>query len=103
MSNIPFNVFNMRRIELINLGKSSPRKFWKELQQGKTQIENNITGTKWLEYAKTLYECDLGEHKTMETKNTGELFSQKDIFQGIRRLAAGKAQDIDELQVEFLK
>ena len=27
---------NRRRIKLINLGQSSPRKFWKELQQKKT-------------------------------------------------------------------
>ena len=94
---------NRRRIELINLGKSSPKKFWKELQQRKTQIENNITGTKWLEYAKTLYECDPGERRTMEIETTRELFSQKDIIQGIRRLATGKAQDIDGLQAEYLK
>ena len=88
---------------MITLGKSSPRKFWKELQQRKTQIENNIIGTKWLEYAKTLYKCDLGERRTMETKTTRDLFSQKDIIQGIRRLAGGKAQDIDGLQAEYLK
>ena len=64
---------------------------------------NNITGTKWLEYAKTLYECDLGEYRTLEIETTGELFSQKDITQGIRRLATGKAQHIDGLQAEYLK
>ena len=94
---------NRIRIKLINLGKSSPRKFWKELQQRKTQIENNIIGIKWLEYAKTLYEGDLGEHRTMVTETTSELFSQKDIIQGIRRLAIGKVQDINGLQVKYLK
>ena len=39
----------------------------------------------------------------MVTETTGELFSQKDIIQGIRRLATGKVQDIDGLQVEYLK
>ena len=39
----------------------------------------------------------------METETTGELFSENDIIQGIRRLAAGKAQDIDGLQAEYLK
>ena len=51
----------------------------------------------WLEYAKTLYERPEDEVSLPTTTNSGELFSDEDITLGIKRLASGKAQDIDGL------
>jgi hypothetical protein len=45
-----------RREELIFLGKNNPKLFWKELQPKKVQTENNITASKWFDYARQLYE-----------------------------------------------
>ena len=47
-----------RREELIFLGKNNPKLFWKELQPKKVQTENNITPSKWFDYARQLYEQD---------------------------------------------
>ena len=47
-----------RREELIFLGKNNPKLFWKELQAKKVQTENNITASKWFDYARQLYEQD---------------------------------------------
>ena len=85
------------------LGKHNPKDFWRKLQQAKKQVENKITDSQWLENAKTLYERPDDEVSLPTTNNPIELFSDKDITLGIRRLASGKAQDIDGLQAEFLK
>ena len=45
-----------RRDELIFLEKNNPKLFWKELQLRKMQTENNITASKWFEYARQFYE-----------------------------------------------
>jgi hypothetical protein len=45
-----------RREELIFLGKNNPKLFWKKLQPKKVQTENNITASKWFDYARQLYE-----------------------------------------------
>jgi hypothetical protein len=93
----------MRRLELITLGKQNPQKFWKELQQKRKAIVNNITGTQWLEYTRMLYECKKDNHKPPIIQATNDLFTMEDIFQGIKKLAGGKAQDIDGLQAEHLE
>lgn len=87
-----------RRLELIALGKNNPRKFWKELQQKRKQVENNITISQWLEYAKLLYDQEQDKHRPPTIKATTELFTIENINQGIKRLARGKGQDIDGLQ-----
>ncbi|KAH9299597.1 hypothetical protein KI387_031279, partial [Taxus chinensis] len=92
-----------KRTELISLGKHNPKGFWKELQQKKKYIENNITGAHWLEYARTLYERPQQKDVPPIIETSTELFSTEDIKQGIKNLANGKAQDIDGLQAEFLK
>ncbi|KAH9319051.1 hypothetical protein KI387_020820, partial [Taxus chinensis] len=92
-----------RRTELISLGKHNPKGFWKELQQKKKYIENNITGAHWLDYARTLYERPQQKDVPPIIETSTELFSTEDIKQGIKNLANGKAQDIDGLQAEFLK
>ena len=46
------NFMVSRREELIFLGKNNPKLFWKELQLKKIQIGNNITASKWFDYAR---------------------------------------------------
>ena len=85
------------------LGKHNPKDFLRKLEQAKKQVENKITDSQWLEYAKTLYERPEDRVSLPTTTNSDELFSNEDITLGIKRLASGKAQDIDRLQAEFLK
>ena len=75
----------------------------KELQQQKKQIENNITRTQWLKYAKALCESEQDEHAIPITMHTKYLLSIDDITHCIRRLATGQVIDIDGLQDEYLK
>jgi len=44
------------REELIFLGKNNPELFWKEQKLKRIQIGNNITTSKWFDYARQLYE-----------------------------------------------
>jgi hypothetical protein len=94
---------NARREELISLGKHNPKGFWRELQQRRKKTKNNITNVQWLEYARLLYEQVHKKDTPPIVKTSVELFIVDDIKQGIKKLASSKAEDIDELQVEFLK
>lgn len=80
----------MRRLELITLGKQNPKKLWKELQQKRKQIINIITRIQWLEYTRTLYECEKDKYKPPIITATNELFTMEDTFQGIKKLGGGK-------------
>ena len=92
-----------RREELIFLGKNNPKLFWKELQPKKVQTENNITAAKWFDYARQLYEQDPKVDPPPLVNIDTKLFTEQEVEMGIKRLGAGKAKDLDELQVEYLK
>ena len=77
------------------LGKHNPKKFWRKLQQVRKQVENKITDSQWLEYAKTFYGRPKDKVSLPTTTNSNKLFSNEDITLGIKRLPSGKAQDID--------
>ena len=95
-----------RREELIFLGKNNPKLFWKELQASKKQTENNITADQWLEYARQLYEQNPKVEPPPPLVNTAtitKLFTVQEVEVGIKKLGVGKAKDLVELQVEYLK
>lgn len=78
------NYVNTRRKELISLGKHNPKGFWRELQQKRKQIQNNIRGVQWLDYAKFLYERTQGKNSPPIVNTSMELFTIEDIKQGIK-------------------
>ena len=86
-----------RRKDLISLGKHNPKLFWRELQQKRKQIDNNISTTQWVEYAKLLYERNLEKNNPPIINSATELFSMEGVKRGIKKLASGKAQYIDGL------
>jgi hypothetical protein len=92
-----------RREELIFLGKNNPKLFWKELQPKKVQTENNIIDFNWFDYARQLYEQDPKVDPPPLVNTDTKLFTMQEVEMGIKRLGAGKAKDLDELQVEYLK
>jgi hypothetical protein len=88
----------------VNLSwKTQPKGFWREPQQRRKQTKNNITDVQWLEYARLLYERVHEKDTPPIVKTSVELITMGDIKQGIKKLASGKVEDIDGLQVEFLK
>ena len=87
-----------RREELIYLGKNNPKLFWKELQPKKVQTENNITTSEWLDYARELYEKDTKVDPPPLVNTNTKLFTVQEVEMGIKKLGAGKAKDLDELQ-----
>jgi hypothetical protein len=67
------------------------------------QTENNITASKLFDYARQLYEQDAKVDPPPLVNIDTELFTMQEVEMGIKRLGAGKAKDLDELQVEYLK
>ena len=92
-----------RREELIFLGKNNPKLFWKELQPKKIQIGNNITASKWFDYARQLYEQVPKVDPPPLVNTDTELFTVQEVEMGIKKLGVGKAKDLAELQAEYLK
>lgn len=78
------------------MGKHNPKGFWKELQQKRKQIENNIIEVQWVEYAKLLYEQTNEKCKPPTIDTLVELFLVTYIKQGIRNLESGKARYIKQ-------
>jgi hypothetical protein len=99
--NVDFMV--SRRENVIFLGKNNPKLFWKELQPKKVQTENNITASKWFDYARQLYEQDPKVDPPPLVNTDTKLFTVQDVEMGIKRLGAGKIKYLDEFQVEYLK
>jgi hypothetical protein len=67
------------------------------------QNENDITTSKWFDYARQLYEQDPKVDPPPLVNKDTELFTVQEVEMGIKRLGAGKEKDLDELQVEYLK
>lgn len=61
------------------------------------KTKNNITTNQWLEYSKLFYECNNQQESLLNLIIKKELFTNKDVIQGIKNLANGKAKDIDNL------
>ena len=79
-----------RREELIFLGKNNPKLFWKELQSKNVQTENNITASKWFDYAGQLYEQDPKVDPPPFVNTDTKLFTVQEVEMGIKKLALEK-------------
>ena len=79
-----------RREELIFLGKNNPKLFWKELQPKKVQTENNITTSKWFDYARQLYEQGPKVDPPPLVNTDTKLFMVQEVEMGIKKLGTGK-------------
>src|SRR4051794_39431893 len=85
--------FMVSRIEeLIFLGKNNPKFFWKELQPRKLQTENNITASKWFDYARKLYEQDPEVDPPPLVNNDTKLSMVQEVEMGIKNLGVGKEE-----------
>jgi len=92
-----------RREELIFLGKSNPKLFWKELQSKKIQIGNNITASEWFDYVRQLYEQVPSVHPPPLVHTDTKLFMVHEVEMGMKKLGVGKEKDLAKLQAEYLK
>lgn len=90
------NFLVSRREELIFLGKNNPKLFWKELQLRRMQTENNITASKWFDYARQLDEQDPKVDPPPLVNTDTEVFVVQEVEMGIKKLGVGKAKDLVE-------
>lgn len=81
----------------------APKKFWRQILTRKTKESNKITLEDWNSYLKNIYDSlnVISNIQTLPT--TEEFFSLEDMDFGIKRLAIGRAKDIEGYQVEILK
>jgi len=79
-----------RSEELIFLGKSNPKLFWKELQLWNMETKNNIIASKWFDYARKLYEHDSKAYFPTLVNIDIELFTVQELEIGIKNLCVGK-------------
>ena len=79
------------------------KKFWRQILTTKTKDNNRIVLHDWNSYFKKLYESPnvIDNFETLLTIE--EVFSLEDIDFGVKRLANGKAKDIEGYQEEILK
>jgi hypothetical protein len=70
----------------------------------KKQNENNITTYQWFKHEKKIYEKypKVDPPAPLVITNTN-LFTVQEIEVGIKKLGVGKAKDLVEIQVEYLK
>jgi len=65
--------------------------------------KNNIATNQWLEYFKLLYECSNQQESPPTLIFRKELFTNKEVIQGLKKLVNGKALTIDNLQAKHIK
>ena len=88
---------------LLHLSKTTPKKFWRQILTRKTKNIRRILLHDWNSYLKKLYESSnvINNFETLLTMV--EFFSLEDIDFGVKRMANGKAKDIEGYQAEILK
>ena len=67
------------------------------------QTENNIIAFEWFDYARQIYDQDTKVDPPPLVNTDTKLFTVQEVEMGIKKLGAGKAKDLDELQAEYLK
>ena len=84
-----------RQENVLHLSKVAPKKFWRQILTRKTKDNNIISLHDWNSYLKKLYESPnvINNFETLLTMV--EVFSLEDIDFGVKRLANGKAKDIE--------
>ena len=87
-----------RQENLLHLSKVAPKKLWRQILNRKTKDNNKISLHDWNSYLKKLYDSpNVTDHfETLLTME--EVFSLQDIDFGVKRLANGKAKDIEGYQ-----
>ena len=92
-----------RQDNLLHLSKTAPKKFWRQILTRKTKDNIKISLHDWNSYLNKLYDSPnvIDHFETLLTME--EVFSLKDIDFWVKRLANGKAKDIEGYQAEILK
>ena len=92
-----------RQENLLHLSKLAPMKFWRQILTRKPKDNNRIALHEWNSYLKNLYESPnfIDKFETLPTAE--EVISLEDIDFWVKRLANGKAKDIEGYQEEILK
>jgi hypothetical protein len=80
-----------------------PKKFWSQILKRNTKENNRIPLTDWNSYLKSLYEFPNAMDTIPIVPTKEEVFSLDDIEFGVKRLANGKAKDIEGYQDEIFK
>ena len=80
-----------------------PKKFWSQILKRNTKENNRIHLTNWNSYLKSLHEFPNAMDTISIVPTKEESFSLDDIEFGVKRLANGKAKDIEVYQAEIFK
>jgi hypothetical protein len=94
---------NKRQEKLSKLYKLDPKKFWSQILKRNTKENNRIFLRDWNSYLKGLYEFPHAMDIISIVPTKEEVFSLDDIEFGVKKLANGKAKDIEGYQDEFFK
>ena len=76
----------------------APKKFWRQILTRKSKDNNRIAFHEWNSYLKNLYESPNAIDNFETVLTMKEIFSLEDIDFGVKRLANGKAKDIEGYQ-----
>jgi hypothetical protein len=94
---------NKRQEKLSQLYKLDPKKFWSQILNRNTKENNRIPLRDWNSYLKSLYEFPNAMDTIPIVPTKEEVFSLDDIEFRVKRLANGKAKDIEGYQAEIFK
>ena len=81
----------------------APKKFKRQILIGKTKEDNKIALKDWNSYLKKLYESMDIRDNIQTLLIMKEVFLLKNIDFEVKRLANGKAKDIEDYQAQILK
>jgi hypothetical protein len=94
---------NKRQEKLSKLYKLDPKKFWSQILKCNTKENNRILLRDSNSYLKGLYEFPHAMDIIPIVPTKEEVFSLDDIEFGVKKLANGKAKDIEGYQDEIFK
>jgi hypothetical protein len=94
---------NKRQEQLSKLYKLDSKKFWSQILKHNTKENNRIPLRYCNSYLKSLYEFPNAMDTIPIVPTKEEVFSLDDIEFGVKRLANGKAKDIEGYQAEIFK
>ena len=94
---------NKRQEKLSKLYKLDPKKFWSQILKCNTKENNRIHLRDQNSYLKSLYDFPNAMDTIPIVPTKEEFFSLDDIEFRVKRLANGKAKDIEGYQAENFK
>jgi hypothetical protein len=94
---------NKRQEWLLHLSKLDPKKFWRKILIHNTKENNMIPLRDWNSYLKSIYKFPNAMDTIPIVPTEDEVFSLDDIEFRVKRLANGKAKDIEGYQDEIFK